>query len=113
MRKLFPMLAVAGLILGSSATLLAGDDKETTITGDASCAKCKLKETKECQNVVVVKDGDKEVKYYMDMKNKVAKENHGKGGFCQGGKKVKVVGTVTEKDKVKMIAPTEITVVTE
>ena len=111
MRKLFPLLAVAALFLGASLSALAADDKAKTITGDATCAKCALKEAKECQNVVLVKDGDKEVKYYMDMTNKVAKDNHAKAGFCKGGKTVKVTGTVTEKDGKKFIAPTAIKVV--
>ena len=63
-----------GLFLAASATVLAAAADEKTITGDATCAKCALKEAKTCQNVVLVKDGDKEVKYYMDMTNPVAKE---------------------------------------
>lgn len=109
MRKLFPILAVAGLFLGLTVTVLAAEEK--TITGDATCAKCALKEAKSCQNVVVVKEGDKEVKYYMNMKNKVASENHKKGGFCESNKKVKVTGDVTEKDGKKMIEPKTIEVV--
>lgn len=116
MRKLFPMFAVVGLFMGASLTVLAVDDKEEkTITGDATCAKCSLKESKECQNVVKVKDGDKETLYYMDMKNKVAKANHAKAGFCKSEKKVKVTGVVTEKEvdgkKKHFIAPTKIEVV--
>jgi precorrin-3B methylase len=109
MRKLFPILAVCGLFVGASLTVLAAEDK--TVTGEAKCAKCALKEAKDCQNVVVVKDGDKSVTYYMDMTNKVAKDNHAKAGFCQGTKNVKVTGAVTEKDGKKFIAPTAITVV--
>ncbi len=108
MRKLFPMLAVCGLILGASLTTLAADDKEKTITGDATCAKCSLKEAKSCQNVVKVKEDGKDVNYYMDMKNAVAKDNHAKMGFCKSDKKVKVTGTVTEKDGKKFIEPTKI-----
>ena len=108
MRKLFPMLAVCGLFLGASLTTLAADDKEKTITGDATCAKCSLKEAKSCQNVVTVKEDGKDVKYYMDMKNAVAKDNHSKAGFCKSDKKVKVTGTVTEKDGKKFIEPTKI-----
>ena len=109
MRKLFPMLAVCGLFLGASLTVLAAEDK--TITGEAKCAKCALSEAKACQNVVVVKEGDKSVNYYMDANNAVAKANHAKAGFCKGDKKVKVTGEVTEKDGKKFITPTAITVV--
>lgn len=109
MRKLFPMFAVCGLFLGASFTVLAAEDK--TITGEAKCAKCSLKEAKDCQNVVAVKEGDKTVNYYMDMKNPIAKANHAKAGFCKAEKNVKVTGEVTEKDGKKFIAPTAITVV--
>ena len=113
MHKLFPMLAVAGLFLGATFTAVAADDKEKTITGDATCAKCALKETKTCQNVVLVKSGDKVTKYYMSNENAVAKENHAKAGFCKSENKVKVVGVVSEKDGKMFIAPTAITVVKE
>lgn len=108
MRKLFPVLAVAGLVLGMSLTVLAAEDK--TITGDATCAKCSLKETKSCQNVVKVKDGDKEVKYYLK-KNDVADNAHKSGGFCDSSKKVKVTGEVTEKDGKKIMEAKTIDVV--
>ena len=111
MRKLFPMLAAAILFSGVAVTLRAAEEK--TITGKTECAKCTLKETKACQNVVVAKDGDKEVKYYMDPKNAIAKANHQKAGFCKGGKKVKVTGDVTEKDGKQIIEPTKIEVVEE
>ncbi len=111
MRKFFPILAVLGLFLGATATVLAATAEEKTISGDATCAKCSLKEAKTCQNVVLVKEGDKEVKFYMDMTNKLAKDNHAKAGFCQSDKKVKVTGEVTEKDGKKFIAPTKIEVV--
>ncbi|MDB5349606.1 MAG: hypothetical protein JWN86_853 [Planctomycetota bacterium] len=111
MRKILPMLAVCGLFLGASLSVLAADEK--TITGSATCAKCALKEAKACQNVVIVKDGDKEVKYYMSMKNKVASDNHAKAGFCKSEKKVKVTGEVSEKDGKKFIDPKKIEVVEE
>jgi aerobic-type carbon monoxide dehydrogenase small subunit (CoxS/CutS family) len=85
--------------------------EEKTIKGDTGCAKCTLKETKECQNVLTVDENGKEVNYYMDMKNKVAKENHQKGGFCQGGKVAKVTGTIKEEGGKKWIEPTKIEVV--
>ncbi|MBX6314816.1 MAG: hypothetical protein IRY99_18145 [Isosphaeraceae bacterium] len=109
MRKLFPMLAVTVLFTGIALIVRAAEQK--TITGDAECAKCTLAETKKCQNVVVVKEGDKEVKYYMDMTNPVAKANHQKAGFCKGEKKVRVTGDVAEKEGKMFITPTKIEVV--
>ena len=110
MRKLFPMLAVCGLFLGASLSVLAAEEK--TITGQATCAKCALKESKSCQNVVTVTEDGKKVNYYMK-KNKVADDNHAKAGFCKSEKKVKVTGDVTEKDGKKFIDAKKIEVVEE
>ena len=108
MRKLFPLFVVT--LMSSAVVLSVRASEEKTITGMAQCAKCALKETKECQNVVVVKDGDKEIKYYM-VQNDVAKKAHG-GTFCKAkkddGPKVKVTGDVKEEDGKKVITPTKI-----
>ena len=109
MRKLFPMMAVA--VVFSCVSLMALAAAEKTITGKTECAKCTLSETKKCQNVVVVDEGGKEVKYYMDMKNAVAKKNH--PAFCKGGKKVKATGDVEEKDGKLVMTPTTIEVIEE
>lgn len=111
MRKLLPMLAVAVLFAGFTLVVKAAEEK--TIEGMAQCAKCALKETEKCQNVVVVEEDGKDVKYYMVMEG-VAKDNHGKI-FCQAPKEagptVKVTGEVEEKDGKKMIKPSKIEVV--
>ena len=65
------------------------------MTGDGKCAKCALKETKECQNTVQVKDGDKTVTYYL-VQNDISKGFH--ENICKGPKKVKATGTVKEVD---------------
>lgn len=109
MRKLFPMLAVAAAFSFVSMIALAAAEK--TITGKTECAKCTLQETKKCQNVVVVEEDGKEVKYYMDMTNAVAKKNH--SAFCKGGKMVKATGEVEEKDGKLVMTPTKIEVVEE
>jgi Family of unknown function (DUF6370) len=101
MRKLL-MLAAVG-VLFSGLTLLRADEKDAkiTISGEGMCAKCALKETSSCQNVVIVtKDGEKKT-YYLE-KNDVAKKAHSSVGFCQATKedpiKVKVTGTCEKKD---------------
>ena len=76
------------------------EGKKVTIEGDGMCAKCALKETKTCQNAVIVtKDGKKET-YYL-VHEGVSKKSHGSLGFCQASKddpiKVKVTGTVREE----------------
>jgi hypothetical protein len=101
MRKLLA-IAVAGVLFSGLALVQAQDkDKKVTIEGDGMCAKCALKETKTCQNAVIVtKDGKKET-YYL-VHEGVSKKSHGSMGFCQASKddpiKVKVTGTVEKKD---------------
>ena len=92
-------LALA-LVVGLVAGATAGD--ETTVTGKIMCAKCTLKkaDAKECQDVLVVKDGDKTTEYYVE-KNDVAKAF---GHQCSGEKPAVVTGKVTEKDGKKWIS---------
>jgi len=93
------LVLVAGLV----AVATAGD--ETTLTGNIMCAKCTLKkaDAKECQDVLVVKDGDKTAEYYVE-KNEVAKKF---GHVCTNQKPAVVTGTVTEKDGKKWISPSK------
>ena len=90
---------VVGLVAGANA----GD--ETTMTGNIMCAKCTLKkaDAKDCQDVLVVKDGDKTAEYYVE-KNEVWKKF---GHVCKSEKAAVVTGTVTEKDGKKWIAPSK------
>jgi hypothetical protein len=110
MRKLIPMLAVA--VVCSGLTLLArAADEEKTITGNSECAKCTLKETKSCQDAVTVEKDGKKTVYYLKQ-NDVAKKVHGKM-FCQGGKQVKVTGTVKEEDGKQIVTASKIELVEE
>jgi hypothetical protein len=86
-------LALA-LVIGLVAVANAGD--ETTLTGSIMCAKCSLKkaDAKDCQDVLVVKAGDKTSEYYVE-KNEVAKTF---GHVCKDEKPAVVTGKVTEKD---------------
>jgi type 1 fimbria pilin len=95
-------LALA-LVVGLVAAATAGD--EMTLTGKIMCAKCTLKkaDAKECQDVLVVKDGDKTAEYYVE-KNEVAKKF---GHVCTGDKPAEVTGKVTEKDGKKWISATK------
>ena len=73
------------------------------------CGKCTLHETKECQNVVQVKEDGKTVNYYLKQ-NAVSKAAH--GAVCSGdAEKVTVTGTLEEKDGKKVMTPTKIDVV--
>jgi hypothetical protein len=108
MRKLFSLLAVSVLFSGVGLALAA---EEKTITGDAVCAKCALKETKTCQNTVTTEEGGKKVTYYLEQ-NAVSKKAHGGLGICTASKdapiKVKVTGTVKEEDGKKVLTPTKV-----
>lgn len=109
MRKLLPMLAVAVLFAGF-AVVRGADEK--TVTGEAQCAKCTLKETKSCQNAIKVKEGDKTVTYYVKH-DSVAKGFHSKVCSPNTVLKVKAKGTVEEKDGKMILTASSIEVVEE
>jgi len=100
MRKLL-VLAAAGVMFSGLTLLKADDGKKVTISGDGMCAKCALKETKTCQNVVIETKDGKKTTYYI-VHDAVAKKAHSRDGFCQATKddpiKVKVTGTCVKKD---------------
>ena len=99
MRKLV-MLASAG-VLFFGLVLAKADDTKVTIEGDGMCAKCALKETKTCQNAVIVTTDGKKETYYL-VHSGISKKSHSSMGFCQASKddpiKVKVTGTCVKKD---------------
>jgi hypothetical protein len=106
MRKLL-MLAAVGVFFSGVSTLLAAPDKEkVTVSGDGMCAKCALKETKSCQNVIIEEKDGKKTTYYLKHEG-VSKDNHSKLGFCMASKdnpvKVKATGTVEEEDGKKVM----------
>jgi len=105
-KSVLAALLVAGITMAFTPKARAADSK--TLTGEGKCAKCALKETKECQNTVTVKDGDKSVTYYL-VHNDVSKEFH--ENICKGMKKVKATGTVKEVDGKMQLTPTKIELV--
>ena len=66
-------------------------EKEVTLKGTVTCAKCDLKKEKACYNVIVVKEKDTDVVYYFDKAN--AKKNH--GDVCTNPTAGSVTGTVS------------------
>lgn len=108
MKKSFVLLAsIAALVLGATTTRTFADDKEVTLSGEGKCAKCSLKETKSCQNVIqVTKDGKTET-YYL-VQNDVSKKFH--ENVCQESKKVKATGTVKTVDGKKELTVSKIEV---
>ena len=102
-------LSAAGLLLTISATKTFGaDEKTVTITGEGKCAKCSLKETDKCQNVIQTKEDGKTVTYYI-AKNDISNKFH--SNVCKGPKKVTAKGTVKEVDGKKELTVSEIKVV--
>lgn len=110
MSKFLTLAACGLLITGFTALQAKEEGKKVTIEGDAVCAKCALKETPTCQNVVTVTKDGKETKYYLE-KNEFFAHAHNELGICTAKKddpvKVKVTGTLTEKDGKKILTPTE------
>jgi RecG-like helicase len=96
MRKSLAFVAgVALLACVAVTTRTVAADKAVTISGEGKCAKCALKETEECQNVIQTKKGGKEVTYYL-VQNDMSKDFH--HNICKGPKKVTATGTVKEVD---------------
>jgi len=92
------------VVLALVATVRA-DEKEVTLKGKITCAKCDLQESKTCHTVIVVSKDGKDVVYYLD--DKSAKANH--KPICQGAKEGIVKGTVSEKDGKHWIKATKVT----
>jgi hypothetical protein len=105
MKKSLALVAGVAVLLAAATvrTIAAGDS--VTITGEGKCAKCALKETKECQNVIQAEKDGKTVNYYL-VANDVSKEFHGK--LCKESKKVTATGTVKEVDGKMELTPTKI-----
>src|SRR4051794_3559136 len=80
-------------------------DKKVTISGEGKCAKCALKETDSCQNVIQAQEDGKTVNYYL-AKNDVSKEFH--DNICKESKKVTATGTVKEVDGKKELTASKI-----
>jgi len=71
--KLMTLLAISALFLTAPVKMMAATDNEKTIVGEGACAKCILKETKECQHTITTEEDGKKVVYYV-VQNRVAKE---------------------------------------
>ena len=108
MQKSLALVAgVAAMMLAAATARTLAADQNVTITGEGKCAKCALKETKECQNVIQSEKDGKTVNYYL-VANDVSKEFHGK--LCKESKKVTATGTLKEVDGKLQLTPTKIEV---
>lgn len=99
MKNVAKLALALALLVGFVGSSLAA---EQTYSGKLMCAKCALKkaDATKCQDVLVVKDGDKTAEYYVE-KNAVSEKF---GHVCKDEKAAVVTGTVTEKDGKKWIA---------
>jgi Family of unknown function (DUF6370) len=97
------IIALGGLAV--AARTFAAD--ELTLKGEMVCAKCYLNkpDAKECQDVLLVKDGGATTEYYIT-KNKVAQES---GEACTQAIPAVVIGTVKETDGRKWLTASKIT----
>jgi hypothetical protein len=98
-------LGVAAVTLaGSTFTANAEDKKEKVeakkFEGTLTCTKCALSETKACGHALIVKEGGKDVKYYLV--DKGGKEAYHKE-CCTSDVKATVTGKPGEKDGKKVI----------
>jgi len=96
---------ITALAIAFSAAFALAADEKVSVTGEAKCGKCQLKEGKECHNVIQAKKDGKTVNYYLE-DNDVSKSLHGK--VCAQSQKVTVSGTVKETDGKLLLTATKI-----
>jgi hypothetical protein len=112
MKKLM-LTAIAGLtIFALSNSVFAADTakgKEKTITGEAKCAKCMLKESDTCQTVIQAEGKDGKMVTYWLADNDVAKNFH--ENVCHAAKKVTATGVVKKVHGKEQLTATKIDVV--
>ena len=74
-------------------------DKEKTLKGSVTCAKCDLKKESKCATVIVVKEDGKDVTYYFDKESD--KKYH--KDICTEAKEGSVTAVIAEKDGKKWV----------
>jgi hypothetical protein len=109
MKSLFIAFVALGCLCLTQATQAASKQPKTkTITGTGLCAKCSLKESDSCQNVVQVEKNGKKNNYYL-VQNDVSKKFHEK--ICKAPAQVKVTGTLKKVNGKNELTPTDIELV--
>jgi len=97
---------VCALALLGSVSIARAADESKTVTGEAKCAKCLLKEkTDTHQAAIQVKEGDKSVTYYL-VANEASKAYDKK--VCEKAEKVTATGTVKTVDGKLQLTATKI-----
>src|SRR6266545_6442611 len=93
MKKSLALIAGVALLSAVTAVRTFAVDQNVTIIGEAKCAKCMLKEGKECQTVIQTEKDGKTLTYYLS-DTEASKPFHKK--VCEQSKKVTATGTVKE-----------------
>jgi len=103
MLKTLFVAAVAACLV----SVAGAEDKPATKTleGKLVCTKCELKETKACGNCLIVTEGKKEVKYYLDDKGNKEKYH---AEICQAPADAKVTGKVSKKGEKNVITDAKV-----
>ena len=110
MKKLIiSAFAAAAILIANSA--MAETAKEVTLKGESKCAKCALKMSDKCADVLQVKGKDGKTTTYWIAKNDASKDFH--KNVCQATVKLTAVGKVEEKDGKKMLLASKLTIVKE
>src|ERR1700730_4435279 len=107
MRNAMSMVLGLALVFALALTASAEEkkaDKAKTYEGTLTCAKCDLKIESKCTTVLKVKDGDKDVIYYLD--DASGKKNH--KAICTEAKKAKVTGTVKKDGDKQILTATKV-----
>lgn len=109
MKAAFNALLGVALVFSAVAIAVAEDKpgkkpagKVVTLKGEMCCAKCALGQTKVCTNAIKVKEGDKDVVYYLD--DNKGKEKYHKE-ICTENKPGSVKGVVSKKKDQLYIKP--------
>ncbi len=107
MKKLIISAFVATAILVANSAM-ADDAKEVTLKGESKCAKCALKKSDKCADVLEVKGKDGKTTTYWIAKNDASKDFH--KNICQDTVKLTAVGKVEEKDGKHMLVASKLTI---
>jgi Family of unknown function (DUF6370) len=100
MFRVLSALFVVGIILGFVAAPVMAEDKEETLKGTITCAKCDLKLADKCHTVIKV--GDKV--YYFD--DKSTGKYH--KTICTEAKEGTVTGTVKKEGDKLIVTPSKV-----
>lgn len=100
--KVFKLAILAAAVALAFAPAGLAEESEITLDGSVMCGKCALGKTAECQDVLVVADGEAKGQYWI-VKNEVSKSF---GHVCDSEKPARVTGSISEKDGQSWITAT-------